>query len=129
MKAMIFGVFDIIHQGHLHLIREAYKHADRVIAILATDKNVKKAKGKPKHNQNQRKRNLSRHVDKAIIGDQDDFLKPLLEEKPDVIVLGYDQKDHLDIIKRYEAHYPSVEVIRASSYKPDIYKSSLLREK
>ena len=33
-------------------------------------------------------------VDRAILGDRDDIFKPILELRPDVIVLGYDQ--HFD---------------------------------
>jgi len=32
-----------------------------------------------------------KYVDKAILGDEEDIFRPIMELKPDVIVLGHDQ--------------------------------------
>ncbi len=89
------GVFDIIHYGHITLLKTAKKMVDVLIVIIATDKTVIKMKGrKPINTAENRKRVIEaiRYVDAAIIGDENDFRIPLNMIKPDVIFLGYDQK-------------------------------------
>ena len=50
-KVVIFGVFDIVHDGHLAFIREAKSHGDILIAIVARDNIVFNIKNKlPKLN-------------------------------------------------------------------------------
>ena len=45
-KIIVFGTFDILHKGHLNLFKQAKQHGDYLMAVIARDKNVKKAKGK-----------------------------------------------------------------------------------
>ncbi len=89
------GTFDIIHPGHITFLEEAKKLGDELIVIVAREKNVKH-KPKPVIPEEQRRRVVEalKPVDKAILGDKDDIFKPIMELKPDIIVLGYDQ--HFD---------------------------------
>lgn len=70
-KVLVGGVFDILHFGHIHFLREAKKHGDYLVVALESDKNVKRIKGpgRPFHNQDQRKNMLEslRFVDEVII--------------------------------------------------------------
>jgi FAD synthetase len=86
------GTFDIIHPGHITFLEEAKKLGDELIVIVAREKNVKH-KPKPVIPEEQRRKVVEalKPVDKAILGDRDDIFKPIMELKPDVIVLGYDQ--------------------------------------
>ena len=56
------GCFDLLHDGHLHLIREAKKRCDFLIIGLNSDESVKMLKGesRPIENQEQRVKNLSK---------------------------------------------------------------------
>ncbi|MGB9630558.1 MAG: adenylyltransferase/cytidyltransferase family protein [Candidatus Methanodesulfokora sp.] len=96
-KVLTAGTFDIIHPGHVALLIEAKKIAGNegeLVVIIARDSNILKFKGrKPILKENERLfvvRNL-KPVDKAVLGDENDILRPIVEEKPDIIVLGYDQ--------------------------------------
>lgn len=86
------GTFDIIHPGHIRFLEEAKKLGDELIVIVAREKNVRH-KPKPVIPEEQRRRVVEaiKFVDKAILGDENDIFKPIMELKPDVIVLGYDQ--------------------------------------
>lgn len=91
-RVVATGTFDIIHPGHITFLREAKKLGDELIVIVAREKNVKH-KPKPVIPEEQRRKVVEaiRFVDKAILGDENDIFKPIMELKPDVIVLGYDQ--------------------------------------
>ncbi|HIQ12928.1 MAG TPA: FAD synthase [Thermoprotei archaeon] len=92
---LVGGVFDILHIGHIHLLREAKDRVDVLIVVIATDDTVKKMKNRePLHTQEWRREVITslRYVDAAIIGDEKEFRIPLIKVNPDVIILGYDQK-------------------------------------
>ena len=44
-KVLIFGTFDIVHMGHLHIFKKAKEYGEVLIVSLARDKNVEKIKG------------------------------------------------------------------------------------
>lgn len=91
-RVVATGTFDILHPGHIRFLEEAKKLGDELIVIVAREKNVKH-KPKPVIPEEQRRRVVEaiKFVDKAILGDENDIFKPIMELKPDVIVLGYDQ--------------------------------------
>ena len=92
MKVVATGTFDILHPGHIRFLKEAKALGDELIVIVAREKNVRH-KPKPIIPEEQRRRVVEaiKYVDKAILGDEEDMFKPIMEIKPDVIVLGYDQ--------------------------------------
>jgi FAD synthetase len=94
-RVVATGTFDILHPGHIAFLEEAKKLGDELIVIVAREKNVKH-KPKPVIPEEQRRRVVEslKPVDKAILGDKEDIFKPVMELKPDVIALGYDQ--HFD---------------------------------
>lgn len=91
-RVVATGTFDIIHPGHIRFLEEAKKLGDELIVIVARERNVRH-KPKPVIPEEQRRRVVEaiKFVDKAILGDENDIFKPIMELKPDVIVLGYDQ--------------------------------------
>lgn len=46
ITAITYGSFDLLHEGHLTLLRNAKKHCDRIIIFLSTDE-FQLVKGKP----------------------------------------------------------------------------------
>lgn len=94
MRVLIFGTFDRLHPGHLFVIREASKRGNLSI-VVARDVNVEKIKGKKPHqNEHERMSVLRKEFPYAnvILGDETDFLTPVRNLRPDLILLGYDQK-------------------------------------
>jgi len=91
-RVVATGTFDIIHPGHIRFLEEAKKLGDELIVIVAREKNVKH-KPKPVIPEEQRRRVVEaiKYVDKAILGDENDIFKPIIELKPDVIALGFNQ--------------------------------------
>ena len=125
MRVLIFGTFDQLHPGHRYLLREASMRGDLSV-VVARDANVLKIKGHPSfQNEEERKRAIEEAFPEAtvVLGDPQDFLVPVRAIKPDLIILGYDQKLPPGVAESDL----SCTVERLQSHKPDMYKSSLRR--
>lgn len=99
MTPVVFtnGCFDILHVGHINLLRECRKLAGntgKVIVGLNSDSSVKKLKGpnRPVNNEKSRKFILEslKYVDEVIIFEEDDPEALLSKLKPDFLVKGGD---------------------------------------
>ena len=88
------GCFDILHRGHLELLRYCNKIGQRVIVGINSDKSIKKLKGdtRPVFNQEDRKFILEsiRFVDEVVIFDEDTPYNLIKQINPDIIVKGGD---------------------------------------
>ena len=88
------GCFDLLHEGHLHLIREAKKRCDFLIIGLNSDESVKILKGesRPIENQEQRVKNLSKmeEVDAVAIFNTETPENIIKYLNPDILLKGGD---------------------------------------
>lgn len=128
---MVFGTFDIIHLGHLHLFQQAKKYGNKLIVVVARDTNVKKAKKHSPLHTEQERINFLRHinlVNNVCLGYKTDYYRIIKEKKPTVIALGYDQKiDEKTLkekIKKFGLH---TKIVRLLPYGKRV-KSSLIKK-
>ncbi len=132
-KVMVFGTFDYLHPGHRDFFAQAKKHGDYLMVVVALDENVLKIKGQlPDYSQVQRLRRVQNcpEVDLAILGQEQDRLAVIIENKPAVICLGYDQDVDIETLKsNLLSSGLEPEIYRLSAYQPDLYKSSIIRHK
>ena len=104
-----------------------------MIVVLARDSTIEKVKWRlPYYDEVMRQKNLqdTGRVDEVVLGDLDDMYLPVRIHRPDIIVLGYDQEVFVKWLERlvfYEGL--GIEIIRLEAYKPEEYKSSILRKK
>ncbi|SER49269.1 D-alpha,beta-D-heptose 7-phosphate 1-kinase /D-beta-D-heptose 1-phosphate adenylyltransferase [Faunimonas pinastri] len=88
------GCFDILHPGHVELLRAARAHCDRLIVGLNSDQSVKRLKGetRPIQNENARATVLAAlsFVDAVVIFGEDTPYNAISEIVPDVLVKGAD---------------------------------------
>lgn len=130
-KVLIFGTFDLLHAGHENMIRQARELGNQVIAIIARDETVRKIKGTlPYHHEKQRVKNLKNAnlVDKIIMGSTGNKYDIIRKIRPDVIALGYDQFAFtLGLEKLIIDEKMGAEIHRLKAFKPQIYKSSIIR--
>ncbi|MEM4487822.1 MAG: DUF357 domain-containing protein [Desulfurococcaceae archaeon] len=92
-RVLVAGSFEFLHPGHINLLQLAWQHGE-VYVVVSRDKNFEKFKGrKPALSERDRLEVVKsvRYVSSAIIGDEEDFLKPVVNIKPDIVVLGPDQ--------------------------------------
>jgi len=88
------GVFDILHTGHLELLRYANTLGKKLIVGINSDPSVKRLKGnsRPINSAEVRKKNLETlpWVDEVIVFDDDTPLKIIETLQPNIIVKGGD---------------------------------------
>ncbi len=130
-SVMVFGTFDLLHEGHLHLFKEAKKYGEILIVVVARDTSVKKIKGfTPHQNELQRLEKVKSCslVDKALLGYEDDFYRVIEEHKPAVLCFGYDQ-DKQNIETELKKRKIKAEIITLTAFEPEKFKSSIVRKK
>ena len=95
-KKVIFtnGCFDILHKGHLTLLKEARTLGDKLIVGLNSDASVKRLKGdlRPVNNIDTRREQLELipYVDEVIVFEEDTPYELIQQIEPDLIVKGGD---------------------------------------
>lgn len=130
-KILIFGVFDGIHKGHEDFLKQTRTYGDYIIAAVAQDENVEILKGKkPKKDLETRKRELRTTglIDEAISGDIDLSSWNVIEKyKPDIVVLGYDQKVMGNALQEFlKERCSDIEIKITKPYKPEKHHSSII---
>ncbi len=120
MKTVVAtGVFDILHPGHVVFLEEAKKLGDRLVVIVARDRNVEKRKNTPRIPESQRLEVVRalKPVDEAILGDHEDYFKPIKEINPDIVALGKDQHfDVNELRKELSKRGLKAKVVRVDAY-------------
>ena len=96
-RVFVNGTFDILHRGHLELLRYA-KRLGYVYVGIDTDECVREKKGpsRPIHNQEDRKFFLEnlKSVDEVIFFSSEDEFEQLIKSlQPDIIIVGSDWKE------------------------------------
>jgi len=88
------GCFDLIHPGHIHLLRDARAACDRLVVALNTDSSVKRLKGPTRPVQSETARATVMAslapVDLVVLFDEDTPLELIRLVRPDVLVKGAD---------------------------------------
>ena len=85
------GCFNRIHKAHLAMLRSARVLGDRLVLVLANDVRNRKPNAVPAAVRLRRLRAMN-VADKIVIGDAGSFAASLRRERPDILVLGYDQR-------------------------------------
>ncbi len=129
-SVIIFGAFDIIHPGHIFLFKQAAA-LGKVTAVVARDKTIKKYKGqKPFFGEKERVKHLRLYseIDRVILGNLDNPYKIFTNIKPDVILLGYDQKIFTEKLpQELKKINLKPTILRAKPWQADFFKSSKIR--
>ncbi len=96
MSKLIFtnGCFDVIHRGHIEILKYCKSLGGKVVVGLNSDGSVKALKGanRPINNQKDRKEILEaiRYVDEVLIFEEDNPYNLIKKIQPDIIVKGDD---------------------------------------
>jgi len=131
IKVLVFGTFDGLHEGHKNFFQQAKEYGDYLVVVVGRDSTILKTKNRPpKFNENERLKAVEESglVDEARLGNEgDNPYKVIGEVQPRIICLGYDQTHFTDKLEqKIKEMGLKIDIIRLKSYKPEIYKSSIL---
>lgn len=131
-KVLVFGTFDGLHAGHINLFSQAKKKGDYIVVVVARDITVKKIKHhKSFRNEKERLGDVkkSKLVNEAILGRKNNPYGIIKKIKPDIILLGYDQKSFTNNLPRELKRIGlKPKIYRAKSYHPEKFHSSLINK-
>uniref|UniRef100_A0A7C4U6I4 D-glycero-beta-D-manno-heptose 1-phosphate adenylyltransferase n=1 Tax=candidate division WOR-3 bacterium TaxID=2052148 RepID=A0A7C4U6I4_UNCW3 len=135
-KKIVFtnGCFDIIHIGHIELLRFCKENGDFLVVGINTDESIKKIKGtkRPIFPLEERKKILEsiRYVDIVIPFDEETPINLIKEVRPDVLVKGGDWKENeivgADFVKSYGGRVLIFPYIHGRSTTKIIEKMEML---
>jgi FAD synthetase len=129
-KVLVFGTFDLLHKGHEYHLKKASKYG-KLFVVVARDSTVAVVKNKVSvHSEKERMQNISKlnFVHKVLLGDRTDRYKRIMQIKPDIICLGYDQKHFTKNLKNVLIQKGlNVRIIRfRKAHFPNKYKTSII---
>ena len=124
-KVITYGTYDLLHVGHINLLRRARELGDYLLVVLSSDEfNAIKHKT-AYHSYEDRKIILEaiRYVDKVIPEyTWDQKIKDVVDNDIDIFVMGDDWRGKFDFLKEYcEVIYlPRTEGISTTKIKEDL---------
>ena len=88
------GVFDLLHKGHLELLKKSYELGSKLVVGINSDASVKRLKGESRPINNEQTRLDQLYclpwVDDVVVFDEDTPYELIKDIKPDLIVKGGD---------------------------------------
>lgn len=103
-KVITYGTFDILHYGHINLLKRARELGDYLIVALSTDEFNKIKNKKSYYNYEQRKLLLEscRYVDLVIPENYwEQKIDDIQKYQADIFVMGDDWKGKFDFLKSF----------------------------
>lgn len=129
-RVMTYGTFDLLHYGHINLLRRAKERGDYLIVALSTDEfNWEKKKKKTYFTYQQRKQLLEaiRYVDLVVPEKSwDQKIKDMHLYAVDTFVMGDDWTGKFDFLREegVDVEYlPRTEEISTTKIKSDLNMS------
>lgn len=124
-KVITYGTFDLLHRGHVNLLRRARELGDHLIVGLSTDR-FNDVKGKAAFYPFEERLAVLeavRYVDEIIPEDDwDQKIRDIVDHGVDVFVMGQDWAGHFDDLADYcEVRYlPRTEGISTTQVKAEL---------
>jgi glycerol-3-phosphate cytidylyltransferase len=126
IKGFTCGCFDLLHAGHIVMLKETKQHCDYLIVGLQTDPSIdRQEKNQPVQSVYERfvQLNAVEYVDEIIPYDTEQSLIDLLESTPiDIRFVGEDYKD-----KSFTGDYLPIDIIYTN--RKHSFSTSSLRRK
>ena len=130
-RVITYGTFDLLHYGHINLLRRAKEQGDYLIVALSTDEfnwNEKRKKSYFSYEDRKRMLEAIRYVDLVIPEESwDQKVTDVDKYHVDVFVMGDDWKGKFDFLKdKCEVVYlPRTPEISTTKIKTDLHTSMM----
>lgn len=124
-NVLTYGTFDLLHKGHINLIKRAKSLGDNLIVGLSTDEFNREKHKKSYFTFSQRKELLSTIDDIDLIipeNSWDQKIKDIQQYQIDILVMGSDWTGRFDYLKDYcdVIYLPRTEYISTTDIKEEI---------
>jgi glycerol-3-phosphate cytidylyltransferase len=125
-KVITYGTFDLLHWGHINILKRARELGDHLTVALSTDKFNELKNKKTYHSYENRKVILEsiRYVDKVIPETNwEQKIDDVVNFNIDIFVMGDDWKGEFDFLKDYceVVYLPRTVGISTTKIKTDLY--------
>ena len=133
-RVITYGTFDLLHYGHINLLRRAKEQGDYLIVALSTDE-FNRGKGKECYFSYEERKMLVesiRYVDLVIPETcWEHKIDDVKEFKVDTFVMGDDWKGKFDFLKDYceVVYLPRTPEISSTKIKKDLFTEDLAAKK
>lgn len=127
-RVITYGTFDLLHYGHINLLKRAKECGDYLIVALSTDEFNSNMKNKKTYFSYEKRKILLeaiRYVDLVIPeNDWEQKVKDVQKYQCDVFVMGDDWKGKFDFLKDYceVVYLERTPEISTTKIKQDLYK-------
>ncbi|MDO4559444.1 MAG: glycerol-3-phosphate cytidylyltransferase [bacterium] len=127
-KVITYGTFDLLHYGHINLLRRAKNLGDYLIVALSTDEfnwNSKRKKCYFSYEKREQLLESIRYVDLVIPENSwEQKISDVREFKVDIFVMGDDWQGKFDFLKDYcdVVYLPRTPEISTTQIKKDLQK-------
>lgn len=124
-KVITYGTYDLLHVGHINLLRRAKAMGDYLLVVLSSDEfNALKHKT-AYHSYEDRKTILEaiKYVDEVIPEyTWEQKIKDVVDNNIDIFVMGHDWEGQFDFLKDYceVVYLPRTEGISTTKIKSDL---------
>ena len=125
-KVITYGTCDLLHAGHINLLRRAKELGDYLIVVVSTDEfnwNEKRKKCYFSYEERKKLVEAVRYVDLVIPEENwDQKISDVKEYHVDTFVMGDDWKGKFDFLKDYceVVYLPRTEGISTTKIKQDL---------
>ena len=128
-KVITYGTFDLIHYGHINLLKRARALGDYLIVALSPDEFNREEKGKSSYFSYEQRKSLVeaiRYVDLVIPEySWDQKASDIVEHRVDALVMGDDWQGRFDFLKTESCrvvYLPRTPEISTTQIKQDLFE-------
>lgn len=126
-KVITYGTFDLLHWGHINILKRARELGDHLTVALSTDEFNEVKNKTTYHSYDNRKIILEsiRYVDEVIPETKwEQKINDVVKHDIDIFVMGDDWKGEFDFLKEYceVVYLPRTVGISTTKIKTDLYK-------
>lgn len=126
-KVITYGTFDLLHAGHINILRRAKELGDYLIVATSTDEfnDIKDKKAYYTYEQRKMILEAIRYVDEVIPEKTwDQKVNDVINHDVDIFVMGDDWEGEFDFLKEHcdVLYFPRTIGISTSKIKEDLFK-------
>lgn len=131
-KVITYGTFDLLHYGHINILKRARELGDYLVVAISSDEFNKLKNKKSYFSYEERKLMVEaiRYVDEVIPENTwEQKIEDVKEHNIDVFVMGDDWEGKFDFLKDYceVVYLPRTEGVSTTQIKAELKKQGILK--